>query len=101
MHNLVANAVKYSEPGCSIALRAFEENTHVVVEVADTGRGIEADELSHVLGELVRGSGARDTPGSGVGLALVQAVVARHGGECAIRSSLGSGTVVRICLPLA
>ena len=101
LHNLVANAVKYSGPGCSIALRAFEENTHVVVEVADTGQGIPADELSHVWEELVRGSEVRDIPGSGVGLALVQAVVARHGGECEIRSRPGSGTVVRIRLPLA
>lgn len=100
LHNLVANAVKYSGPGCSIALRAFEESTHVVVEVADTGQGIPADELPHVWDELVRGSEVRDIPGSGVGLALVQAVVSRHGGECEIRSRPGAGTVVRIRLPL-
>ncbi|MGW2524210.1 sensor histidine kinase [Streptomyces sp. NPDC001617] len=100
LHNLVANAVKYSGPGCSIALRAFEENTHVTVEVADTGQGIAADELSHVWEELVRGSEVRDIPGSGLGLALVQAVVSRHDGACEIRSSPGSGTVVRIRLPL-
>jgi len=100
LHNLVANAVKYSGPGCSVALRAFEESTHVVVEVADTGQGIPADELPHVWDELVRGSEVRDIPGSGVGLSLVQAVVSRHGGECEIRSRPGSGTVVRIRLPL-
>jgi two-component system, OmpR family, sensor kinase len=100
LHNLAANAVKYSGPGCSIALRAFEESAHVVVEVADTGQGIPADELPHVWDELVRGSEVRDIPGSGVGLALVQAVVSRHGGECEIRSRPGSGTVVRIRLPL-
>ncbi|MFG2783020.1 sensor histidine kinase [Streptomyces prunicolor] len=100
LHNLVANAVKYSGPGCSVALRAFEESAHVVVEVADTGQGIPADELPYVWDELVRGSEVRDIPGSGVGLALVQAVVSRHGGECEIRSRPGSGTVVRIRLPL-
>jgi two-component system OmpR family sensor kinase len=101
LHNLVANAVKYSGPGCSVALRAFEESAHVVVEVADTGQGIPADELPYVWDELVRGSEVRDIPGSGVGLALVQAVVARHGGECEIRSRPGAGTVVRMRLPLA
>lgn len=100
LHNLVANAVKYSGPGCSIVLRAFEESAHVVVEVADTGQGIPADELPHVWGELVRGSEVRDIPGSGVGLALVQAVASRHDGECEIRSRPGSGTVVRVRLPL-
>lgn len=100
LHNLVANAVKYSGPGSSLVLRAFEESEHVVVEVADSGQGIPADELPYVWGELVRGSEVRDIPGSGVGLALVQAVVSRHHGECEIRSRQGSGTVVRMRLPL-
>lgn len=100
LHNLVANAVKYSGPGCSVVLRAVEESAHVVVEVADTGQGIRSDELPHVWGELVRGSEVRDIPGSGVGLALVRAVVSRHDGECEIRSRPGSGTVVRLRLPL-
>ncbi|MGC0419022.1 sensor histidine kinase [Embleya sp. AB8] len=99
LENLVGNAVKYSDPGCAIELRAFAEDGHVVVEVADTGRGIRADELPSVWEELVRGSDARGTPGSGLGLALVQAVVVRHGGNTELRSRPESGTVVRLRLP--
>jgi two-component system OmpR family sensor kinase len=100
LENLVGNAVKYSLPGSRIELRAFEEDGYVVVEVADTGQGIPADELPYVWGELVRGSDARGTPGSGLGLALVHAVVERHGGRCHIRSVPASGTVVRLRLPV-
>ncbi|WP_406293694.1 HAMP domain-containing histidine kinase [Embleya sp. NBC_00888] len=99
LENLVGNAVKYSDPGCAIELRAFAEDGYVVVEVADTGRGIRADELPTVWEELVRGSDARGTPGSGLGLALVQAVVVRHGGRTELRSMPESGTVVRLRLP--
>ncbi|MYS83511.1 sensor histidine kinase [Embleya scabrispora] len=99
LENLVGNAVKYSDPGCAIELRAFAEDGYVVVEVADTGRGIRADELPTVWEELVRGSDARGTPGSGLGLALVQAVVLRHGGRTELRSMPESGTVVRLRLP--
>lgn len=100
LENLVGNALKYSTPGSPIELRAFEEDGYVVVEVADAGRGIPAEELPFVWGELVRGSDARGTPGSGLGLALVHAVVERHGGRCDIRSLRASGTVVRLRLPV-
>ncbi|NUU26163.1 MAG: HAMP domain-containing histidine kinase [Streptomycetaceae bacterium] len=100
LENLVGNAVKYSRAGCRIELRAFEEDGYVVVEVADTGQGIPTNELPYVWGELVRGSDARGTPGSGLGLALVHAVVERHGGRCDIRSVPASGTVVRLRLPV-
>lgn len=100
LENLVGNAVKYSSPGSPIELRAFEEDGYVVVEVADAGQGIPTEELPHVWSELVRGSDARGTPGSGLGLALVHAVVERHGGRCDIRSLRASGTVVRLRLPV-
>ncbi|WP_436790438.1 sensor histidine kinase [Yinghuangia sp. YIM S10712] len=100
LENLVTNAVKYSGPGARIELRAFEEDDHVVVEVADTGQGIPDDELPYVWGELVRGRDALATPGSGLGLALVHAVVQRHGGRCDMRSLPAAGTVVRLRLPI-
>ena len=52
----------------------------VVVEVADTGPGIGPDDLGHIWEELYRSPDARTVPGSGLGLALVRAVVERHGG---------------------
>ena len=72
---------------------------HVVLEVADTGQGIAAEDLPQVWDELYRSPAARTVPGSGLGLPLVRAVVERHGGRVGVESRLGSGTVVRVSLP--
>ncbi|HVQ91111.1 MAG TPA: HAMP domain-containing sensor histidine kinase [Mycobacteriales bacterium] len=101
VHNLASNAVKFSQPGDTVELRAAEERDHLVVEVADTGAGIPADELSEVWTELARGRAARGVPGTGLGLALVRTVVARHGGQATLRSREQLGTVVTLRLPLA
>ncbi|MGB9724633.1 MAG: sensor histidine kinase [Chloroflexia bacterium] len=71
----------------------------MIVEVADTGPGIPEDELPHLGEELYRGSTARNVEGSGLGLALVRAIVARHGGRMTVRSQPGKGTVVALRLP--
>lgn len=101
LHNLVDNALKFSRPQDTIEIRAFEDGSAVVIEVADTGPGVSEDELPHLGEELYRGSTARDVEGSGLGLALVQAIVGRHQGTVAIRSRLGQGTVVTLRLPVA
>lgn len=100
LHNLVDNALKFSQPGDRIEARAFEDGSAVVVEIADTGPGIPADELPHVWEELYRGKGARGVQGSGLGMALVRAIIERHGGSVTLRSRVNQGTVVTARLPL-
>lgn len=100
IHNVLDNAVKFTQPGDSIELRASEDGQIVLIEIADSGPGIPEDELELVWGELFRGKSARGIPGSGIGLALVQAIIRRHQGSVAIRSRRGTGTVVSIRLPL-
>jgi len=100
LHNLVDNAIKFSRTDDTIEIRAFESGSSVAVEVADTGPGVPEDELSHLGEELYRGNAARSIEGSGLGLALVQAIVARHRGQITIRSRLGQGTVVTLRFPL-
>ncbi|TYP87603.1 sensor histidine kinase [Blastococcus xanthinilyticus] len=97
--NLVDNAVKYTPPGGTVEVRARETAGSVLVEVADTGAGIDAADLPHIWEELYRSPRARRIPGSGLGLPLVRAVVERHGGTTAAESRLGAGTVVRFRLP--
>ena len=97
--NVLGNAVKYSAPGDSIEVRGREDEGWVELEVADTGRGIPEDELDLVGEELGRGREARGTEGSGLGLPLVRAVIARHGGSCELRSWHGQGSTVTIRLP--
>jgi len=100
VYNLLDNALKFTHPGDTIEVRAIEDGRVVTVEVADTGPGIPENERPHVFEELYRGQGARGTAGSGLGLALVRAIVERHGGTVTVRSRKGKGTVFTLHLPL-
>jgi len=100
VHNLVDNALKFTAPGDTVEIRAFEDGARLVIEIADTGPGIPEDEIPHVWDELYRGQGAQGVPGSGLGLALVQAVAKRHGGQVSLRSRAGQGTVFTLRLPI-
>lgn len=101
IHNLMDNAIKFTHPGNTIELRAFEDESKVVIEVADTGPGIPPEDLAHVWEELYRGQGARPTQGSGLGLALVRAIAERHDGQATVRSRVGQGSVFTLRLPVA
>lgn len=100
VHNLVDNALKFTAPGDTVEIRAFEDGARLVIEVADTGPGIPEEEAPHVWDELYRGQGGRGVPGSGLGLALVQAITERHGGQVRLRSRSGQGTVFTLRLPI-
>jgi two-component system OmpR family sensor kinase len=101
-YNLVENALKYSRPQDTVEVRAVEDGRRLLVEVADNGPGISAEDLPRVFEELYRGSNARGLEGSGLGLALVRRVIERHGGEISVRSRQGQprGTVFRAALPV-
>jgi two-component system OmpR family sensor kinase len=98
--NLLTNAVKFSQSGATIEVRASEDAEMVIIEVADTGPGIPPEELPYIWQELYRGQSARGIPGSGLGLALVKAVTERHGGQVNIRSRINQGTIVTLRLPV-
>jgi signal transduction histidine kinase len=100
IYNLLDNAIKFTRPGDAVEVRAFEDRAVVVIEVADTGPGIAADDVPRVWEELYRGEGSGGIPGSGLGLALARAVVERHGGRVGLRSRVGQGTVATLRLPL-
>jgi two-component system OmpR family sensor kinase len=100
VHNLFDNALKFTQSGARVEVRAQEDGAHVVIEVADTGPGIPESDVAHIWEELFRGNSARGVPGSGLGLALVRAIVARHNGQVHLRSRPGQGTVFSMRLPL-
>lgn len=99
IYNLLENALKYTAVPDAIELRAREDGRFVTVEVADTGPGIAAADQPYIWEELYRGEAARGAPGSGLGLALVKAIVTRHGGQVALSSRPGQGTLVVLRLP--
>ncbi|WP_223628862.1 sensor histidine kinase KdpD [Microbacterium sp. EST19A] len=97
--NVLGNAAKYSSAG-PIEVRLREQDGWAVIDVADAGRGIPANEVSQVFDELARAQNARDVAGSGIGLTLVATVMRQHGGDVSIRSVEGSGTLVTLRLPI-
>jgi signal transduction histidine kinase len=97
--NLVDNALKYSPADTAVQVRARHTSGALVVEVIDTGRGIQPDELPLVVEELYRGSNTRDVAGSGLGLAMAQRIIERHNGRLEIRSRPAQGTIATVQLP--
>lgn len=98
INNLLDNAFKYTRPGDSVRLDVVAHQ-ELVIRLVDTGVGIPADALPHVSEELYRAPQIEKITGSGIGLALVQAIVAQHEGRVQITSELGRGTTVTLYLP--
>lgn len=99
IHNLLDNAAKFTNPGDTIEVRAFDDGSNIVIEVADTGAGIPEQEIDLVWEELYRGEQARGVPGSGLGLPLARAIIEKHGGTVELRSRPEQGTVFSVHLP--
>lgn len=100
IYNLLENAIKYSNGGDHIEIRASDENKTVKIQIADTGLGIPNKELHSVWEELFRASNARDRKGTGIGLPLVKRIIERHNGVISIDSIEGKGTRITIELPI-
>lgn len=97
--NLIGNALKFTEPGGRICLRAHATDGGVRFEVVDTGHGIPAEQLPHLFERYWQAS-TGDRRGAGLGLAIVDGLVAAHGGRIDVESEVGIGTTVRFELPL-
>ena len=96
--NIIDNALKYTEPGGSIEVVAEKNESAVIVSVSDTGAGIAPEDISKVKQKFYKANKTKH--GSGIGLAVADEIVARHGGTLDIESELGKGTTVTIILPL-
>jgi PAS domain S-box-containing protein len=102
VHNLLTNAVKYSDRGASIDVAIRDENGAVVIEIADTGVGIPPESLPHLfeMFEQVPEHRDRARGGLGIGLSLVRNLVELHGGTIVARSAgQGHGSTFTIRLP--
>jgi len=101
LYNLVDNALKFTSADQPVEIRALEDGRSIFLEVADSGTGIQPDDLPKIFEDLYRGSNARGTEGSGLGLALVNRIITLHGGKIIVRSRQEDphGTVFTIRLP--
>jgi signal transduction histidine kinase len=94
---LLENAVKYTDAGDTIELRARSEDTSLVIEVADSGPGIPLDAAESIFERSSRTPTREDRPGLGLGLAIVAAIAGAHGGSCSLEpSARGSTFAVRL-----
>jgi signal transduction histidine kinase len=102
LENLLGNAVKYSDSGARVELRARTEGRLLVFEVEDTGIGIPADEVERIFEEFhrVKVKGAEPREGTGLGLSIVKRIVEAHGGTIRATSELGKGSTFRFTIPI-
>jgi two-component system, OmpR family, sensor kinase len=99
--NLLDNALKFTTPEDQVEVRVTEDGHMAIVDVIDTGLGIQPEEIPQIFEELYRGQNARGIPGSGLGLQLVERIAELHNGAVQVRSKPEVGTVFTIKLPLA
>lgn len=101
--NLVGNAVKYSNPGGQIEMRArMKENGDMQIAVSDEGIGIPKDKINEALepfGQVSNAVETRNVQGTGLGLPLAKAMTELHGGVLTLDSEVNKGTVVTVTFP--
>jgi two-component system sensor histidine kinase KdpD len=98
---LLDNAVKYSSPGSPIHISSEQKDGTVVTYVADRGSGIDSFEQAFIFDKFYRGRNQRlEVQGTGMGLAIVKAILQAHGGNVGVTSQVGQGSVFSFSLPV-
>lgn len=99
--NLVSNALKFTQAGGTIDVRAYPHGTAVRIEVTDTGMGIGESEQSQLFDRFFRTARVQEAaiPGVGLGLSISKAIVEAHNGRLSVRSVEGLGTTFFVDLP--
>lgn len=102
LFNILDNAVKFTNSGGRVSVRADARNGQVRVAVSDTGIGIPSADLPHVFERFYRADKSRnhETGGAGLGLAIAKGIVDAHHGAISLISKVGVGTTVQVQLPL-
>lgn len=99
MFNLISNAFKYTPSNGSITVTLSRTSDHIIIEVKDTGRGISAEDLSHIFERFFQVDKIHPN-GSGIGLSLAKAFIELHHGSIEAESTPGEGSLFRVTLPL-
>ncbi len=103
LNNLLENAIKYSPEGGQITISCEVEPDHVLVSIADQGRGIPPEYREKVFERFFQVDAAttRRTGGSGLGLSIAKGIIEAQGGKIWVDSAPGKGSIFRFTLPLA
>ncbi len=102
LSNLLDNAIKYSQEGSEVSIKAKATNHEALIEVKDTGCGIPRDQLPRIFERFFRvdRARARDTGGAGLGLSIARHIINLHSGRIDVTSGIGQGSVFTIRIPL-
>ena len=102
MHNLLGNAIKFTEEG-SVRVYAEEEDGYLAISISDTGIGIPKDKFGVIFETFQQGDGstAREFGGTGLGLSVTKSLVDIHGGTVGVESEIGEGSIFTFTLPLS
>jgi signal transduction histidine kinase len=102
LHNLMDNAIKYTDAGGKVVVKLTPRMDDLLVEVKDTGVGIAPVDMPRVFERFFRGVGQKSTEpgGSGLGLAIVKSIAEKHGGGVWLDSQLGKGSTFFMNIPL-
>jgi signal transduction histidine kinase len=103
LHNLLGNSLKYTPSGGKVVVAVRTTATHLIVEVTDTGIGINPEEQQKLFQKFYRAKDPRvaKIPGTGLGLALSREIARLHGGDIAVHSELNQGSTFTLSLPIA
>ncbi len=101
LNNLITNAVKYNRDGGKVRVSICEREGRVMIEVEDTGIGIEQEQIGSIFDDFVRikNENTKGISGSGLGLSIVKKLVDVYGGELSVASEVGKGTRFSVVLP--
>lgn len=97
-NNLFSNALKFTEAGGCVSLRAYGDAKFVYVEVKDTGCGMTPETGANIFKKFYQGDTSHSTKGNGLGLALVKRVIDICKGEISVASQLGEGSTFTVKL---
>lgn len=99
LNNLIANALKFTNPGDEILIRSFIKENNICISVKDTGCGIPENYVEKVFEKFVQVEGTEHR-GTGLGLAIAKEIVEAQGGEIWCESKIGQGSTFTFTLPL-
>lgn len=98
--NLVDNAIRYGREGGNVHLSLSRRGGMAVISVHDDGSGMDKAAAEHAFERFWRADSARATPGTGVGLSIVQAIAKAHGGSVSVASAPGEGSCFTLEIPV-
>ncbi|MFZ2098119.1 MAG: ATP-binding protein [Anaerolineales bacterium] len=99
--NLLHNAIKFTSSGGQVTMSAMQQGQVVRFAVADTGVGIDADDLPRIFERFYKVDRSRATSGTGLGLAIARHLVETHGGRIWVESEVGKGSTFYFTIPIA